>query len=113
VLLVEDHADARRILALMLKRYGHDVRTAEDGPAALAEAKRFAPEVVLLDLGLPGMDGYAVARQLRALPECGSARLIALTGYGQAEDREQSRAAGFDEHLLKPVEAANLLAVLQ
>jgi signal transduction histidine kinase/CheY-like chemotaxis protein len=112
VLLVEYHADARRVLALMLTRSGHDVRTAADGPAALAEAKRFAPEVVLLDIGLPGMDGYAVARQLRTLPECGGARLIALTGYGQAEDREQSRLAGIDEHLLKPVEPANLLAVL-
>jgi signal transduction histidine kinase len=112
VLLVEDHADARRVLALMLARSGHDVRTAADGPAALAEAKRFAPEVVLLDIGLPGMDGYDVARQLRTLPECGGARLIALTGYGQAEDREQSRLAGIDEHLLKPVEPANLLAAL-
>jgi len=113
VLLVEDHADARRVLALMLTRSGHDVRTAGDGPAALAEAKRFAPEVVLLDIGLPGMDGYAVARQLRTLPECGGARLIALTGYGQAEDLEQSRLAGIDEHLLKPVEPANLLALLE
>jgi signal transduction histidine kinase/CheY-like chemotaxis protein len=112
VLLVEDHADARRILALMLTRSGHDVRTAEDGPGALAEARRFAPEVVLLDIGLPGMDGYAVARQLRTMPQCGGARLIALTGYGQAEDREQSREAGFDEHLLKPVEPANLLALI-
>jgi CheY-like chemotaxis protein/two-component sensor histidine kinase len=112
VLLVEDHADARRILALMLTRSGHDVRTAEDGPAALVEARRFSPEVVLLDIGLPGMDGYAVARQLRTMPQCVSARLIALTGYGQAEDREQSREAGFDEHLLKPVEPANLLALI-
>src|SRR5204863_4753 len=113
VLLVEDHADARRVLALMLTRSGHDVRTAGDGPAALAEAKRFAPEVVLLDIGLPGMDGYAVARQLRTLPECGGARLIALTGYRQAEDLEQSRLAGIDEHLLKPVEPAHLLALLE
>ena len=113
VLLVEDHADARHILALMLKRDGHDVRVAGDGPSALIEAQRFAPEIVLLDIGLPGMDGYAVAKQLRALPELSRVRLIALTGYGQPEDREQSRAAGFDEHLLKPVEAANLLAMLQ
>jgi len=112
VLLVEDHADARRILALMLKRDGHDVRTAADGPSAVAEAKEFAPEIVLLDIGLPGMDGYAVARQLRALPQCDGARLIALTGYGQPEDRELSRAAGFDEYLLKPVEPASLLAML-
>ncbi|HEV8659030.1 MAG TPA: MASE1 domain-containing protein [Thermoanaerobaculia bacterium] len=113
ILIVEDNPDARQILSLLLKREGHEVRTAADGHAALAEAQRFVPEVVLLDIGLPGMDGYAVARQLRASRESAGAYLVALTGYGQPEDLERSRAAGFDQHLLKPVTPENLMQVLK
>ncbi len=113
VLVVEDHADAREALTMLLEESGHEVRTAADGPTAIGEAQQFRPEVVLLDIGLPGIDGYAVARQLRTLPECGDALIVAVTGYGQAEDRALSREAGFDDHLLKPVEPARLLELLQ
>ena len=112
VLVVDDNADARKALMLLLEQEGHDVRTAGDGAAALEEAKRFTPEVVLLDIGLPGLDGYAVARQLRATPQSVDVLLVAITGYGQPEDRAQSRAAGFDHHLLKPVELVKLLELV-
>jgi CheY-like chemotaxis protein len=105
VLVVEDHADTRQMLMLLVERDGHQVRGAADGPAAIAEAKEFEPDVVLLDIGLPGLDGYAVARELRALSD---ARLIALTGYGTL-----SQEAPFDEHLLKPVEPAKLRELLR
>jgi CheY-like chemotaxis protein len=83
---------------------GHVVRSAKDGPQALAFAVEFEPEVVLLDIGLPEMDGYEVARRLRELPQTRKALLIALTGYGQQGDRNKGKAAGFDGHLLKPVD---------
>jgi two-component system CheB/CheR fusion protein len=108
VLVVEDNNDVRDMLVFLLKRDGHDVRAAGDGPAALAATESFAPEVVFLDIGLPGLDGYAVARQLRATPRTAEALLVALTGYGQAEDREKAFAAGFDHHLLKPAEPAQV-----
>ena len=100
------------MLSALLESRGHDVETAAHGADALVAAQRFLPEVVLLDIGLPGMDGYAVARELRALPECAGALLVAVTGYGQPEDRARAREAGFDEHLLKPVEPEKLLALL-
>lgn len=112
VLVVEDNADARNMLVFLLKRHGHDVRAAGDGPAAIAEAQSFSPEVVLLDIGLPRLDGYAVARALRAAPGTTEALLVALTGYGQEEDREKALAAGFDHHLLKPTDPAQVLAVM-
>ena len=112
VLVVEDNVDAREALTMLLEQYGHDVRTAGDGPRALDEAKRFTPEIVLLDIGLPGLDGYAVARELRALSQCADALVVAITGYGQPEDRALSSAAGIDHHLLKPVEPARLLEIL-
>jgi two-component system CheB/CheR fusion protein len=108
VLVVEDNRDVRDMLVFLLKRDGHDVRAAGDGPAAIAETQTFVPEVVFLDIGLPGLDGYAVARQLRATPRTAEALLVALTGYGQAEDREKAFAAGFDHHLLKPAEPAKV-----
>ena len=83
---------------------GHEVRLAHDGPEALVEAAAFDPEVVLLDIGLPTMDGYEVARRLRADPATAGAALIALTGWGQQDDRRRSREAGFDHHLVKPVD---------
>ncbi len=112
ILVVEDNPDAREILVVMLKRDGHEVRAAADGPAALAEAARFAPDVVLLDIGLPGMDGYDVARELRAMPQTEGALLIAVTGYGHEDDRERSQAAGIDHHLIKPVDRATLAELL-
>ena len=112
VLVVEDNDDARDVLVAMLRRDGHDVRAAADGEEGLVEAQKFTPEVVLLDIGLPGMDGYEVARRLRTMPETATATLIAVTGYGQDGDRERSRIAGIDHHLLKPVERKVLAELL-
>jgi len=104
VLVVDDQPDSTDSLALLLRLRGHEVRTASDGSSALEEFARYRPEVVFLDLGLPGMSGYDVARQLRAMPEARDVRLVALTGYGTEADRERTRAAGFDVHLAKPVD---------
>ncbi len=113
VLIVEDNRDVRDMLMFLLRRDGHDVRAAGDGPAALIETETFIPEIVFLDIGLPGLDGYAVARQLRATPRTSDALLVALTGYGQAEDREKAFAAGFDHHLLKPAEPAQVREMMR
>jgi two-component system CheB/CheR fusion protein len=112
VLIVEDNPDARDMLEHLLKRAGHQVKTAMDGVGALEEAARFAPHVVLLDIGLPGMDGYEVARELRATAHGRDAMIVAVTGYGQDQDRIRSREAGFDHHLLKPVDRRTLLDLL-
>jgi PAS domain S-box-containing protein len=108
VLVVDDNRDAAESLAMLLRATGHEVRTAHAGPAALEAARAHRPEVVLLDIGLPGLDGYEVARRLRAEPGFKGALLVALTGYGQDEDRRRSQAAGFDLHLVKPVDLATL-----
>lgn len=112
VLLVEDHTDAAQTLATLLELWGHEVRVALDGPMALEAATEFQPEVVLMDIGLPGMDGYEVARRLRGEPELAGALLVAVTGYGQTEDRSRSRAAGFTFHLTKPVNPVELARVI-
>jgi signal transduction histidine kinase/CheY-like chemotaxis protein len=104
VLVVDDNADQALMLALLLRGRGHEVRTAHTGPAALEESVAFRPEAVVLDIGLPGMDGYEVARRLRQLPQLRGARLVALTGYAQEEDRRRAREAGFNQYLIKPVE---------
>jgi two-component system CheB/CheR fusion protein len=96
----------------MLGLSGHEVRTARDGREALEQAVAFEPEVVLLDIGLPQMDGYEVARRLRQLEPARRALLVALTGYGQPTDRQRSLEAGFDEHLLKPVDPTALEALV-
>jgi CheY-like chemotaxis protein len=102
VLLVDDHADAREMYAMVLQADGHEVFQAEDGAAAVAMFPSLRPDVAVVDIGLPLMDGYEVARQIRSGPGGDEVRLIALTGYGFPEDRERSRAAGFDRHLVKP-----------
>jgi CheY-like chemotaxis protein len=101
-LIVDDNRDAAESLAALIGLAGHEVRVAHDGPTALTVAEAFRPEVVLLDIGLPGMTGYDVARALRNRPPTAGAVLAALTGYGQDEDRRQSREAGIDVHLVKP-----------
>jgi CheY-like chemotaxis protein/anti-sigma regulatory factor (Ser/Thr protein kinase) len=103
ILIIEDNADVRRTLADSLLLSGHDVHEAADGSAGLEVAAAAHPEIVLIDIGLPDIDGYEVARRLRSAGGTGSARLIALTGYGHAEDRQRSSNAGFDGHLTKPV----------
>jgi PAS domain S-box-containing protein len=112
ILVVDDNADAAEALALALSMTGHAVELAADGPSALAAAAAFRPEVVLLDIGLPGMDGYEVARHLRKEKGSEGLVLVALTGYGQEADRRRAKAAGFDHHLIKPVTPDAILAVL-
>jgi two-component system CheB/CheR fusion protein len=113
ILVVDDYRDAAESLALMLQTKGYEVITAECGEQAIEQAVDFRPQVVLLDIGLPDMDGYEVAKRLRQLPETHDAVLIALTGYGQPEDQERSKAAGFGHHLLKPVDPVALSALLE
>ena len=112
VLVVEDHADSAEVLAYLLRLEGHDVRTAPDGATALELAPAFDAEVVLCDIGLPGLNGYDLAARMRERPGASGMRLIALSGYGQAEDRRRSKEAGFHFHLTKPVEPDALLALL-
>lgn len=112
ILLVEDNVAAAVTLAEVLESWGHEARLAHSGELALAAAAAARPDVVLLDIGLPGMDGYAVARLLRAHPELNDVLLIALTGYGQEADRQRSRDAGIDHHLAKPVDLDALRRVL-
>jgi CheY-like chemotaxis protein/two-component sensor histidine kinase len=111
ILVVDDNQDSAESLAVLLRMRGHDVRIAHDGPAALAAARDHGPEAVLLDIGLPGMSGYDVARALRTA-EGARPLLVALTGYGQREDRQRAHDAGFDLHFTKPVDLARLERVL-
>ncbi|MHC5541126.1 hybrid sensor histidine kinase/response regulator, partial [Singulisphaera rosea] len=104
ILVVDDNTDGAAMLARILRSWGHDVTVAHDGPTAIASAREELPEVVLLDIGLPGMDGYEVAKQFRGPLGLENGLLVALTGYGQGEDRRRSREAGFDQHLVKPVD---------
>jgi CheY-like chemotaxis protein len=110
ILVVDDNRDSAESLALLLELQGHEARTAFEGAEALDIARTFHPEVVLLDIGLPGMDGYEVARRLREEGE--DSRLVALTGYGLEEDRRRSLEAGFDDHLVKPVSLEELSRIL-
>jgi PAS domain S-box-containing protein len=113
VLVVDDNVDAANSLAKVLSRvYDQEVRVAHDGPSALEAAEEFRPEAVILDIEMPDMDGHEVARRLRGLPNLDEVVLIALTGWGQEDDRRRSKAAGFDHHLVKPVESDVLLGVL-
>jgi CheY-like chemotaxis protein len=115
ILLIEDNADARDALRVLLELDGHAVEAVEEGHAALARARAVDPDVALVDIGLPGMDGFEVARRLRALDKRRPV-LIALTGYGQPEDRRKATEAGFDGLLVKPVDPSvlsDLLATLE
>ena len=112
VLVVDDNVDTARGLARLLKLTGHQVHVVHGGPEAIEAAREFRPEVVLLDIGLPGMDGYRVAATLRREEFGQHAAIVAVSGYGQEEDRRRSREAGFDHHLVKPVDLDDLLALL-
>lgn len=103
LLVVDDNKDAAESMSMLLEMWGHEVAFAYDGPSALETAEQWQPEAVFLDIGLPGMDGYEVAERLRELPQAKDAVLIAITGYGQDDDRLRSRRAGIDHHLVKPV----------
>ena len=112
VLIVEDLADSRKTLSRLLSLDGHTVREACDGPSGLASLLADAPDVALIDVGLPGFDGCEIARRARKNPALDHVRLVAVTGYGQPEDRQALLAAGFDEHLVKPVGMEELARVL-
>jgi CheY-like chemotaxis protein len=112
VLVVDDNDDAAQSLAELLRLSGYAVKTARDGMSALGVAAAFRPEVALLDLGLPGMDGFELARRLRAEPMTHGAMLVAVTGYGREEDVRAALAAGFDHHLVKPVNLTALRELL-
>jgi CheY-like chemotaxis protein len=112
VLVVEDNRDAADSLRLLLEAYGYEVSVAYTGPDGVRAAVEHRPEVVVCDIGLPGMDGYRVAEALRGNPATAASRLIALTGYGRDEDRRRARDAGFDEHLTKPADPAALEALI-
>ncbi|MBY0521931.1 MAG: response regulator [Gemmataceae bacterium] len=112
VLVVDDNEDSAETLAMVLKLSGHDVRMAHDGNSAIRLAQAFQPEVVLLDIGLPGMSGIEVARQLRQDPGLKHALIAAITGYGQDSDRQRSEEAGFDAHLVKPIDLDELRSLL-
>jgi CheY-like chemotaxis protein len=112
ILLVDDHADAREMFALVLQADGHLVREAADGYQALRLIDHEQPEIAIIDIGLPGMDGHELARRIRSSDGGRNVTLIALTGYGLPEDHERSRQAGFDRHLVKPVAPDLLRATL-
>jgi two-component system, sensor histidine kinase len=113
VLVVEDNVDAALTLADLLTLWGYEVRVVHDGLAALEVAPVYRPEAVLLDIGLPKMDGYGVARWLRAQPPLAGVLIVGVTGYGQERDRQLSREAGFDHHLVKPVDLGLLRRLLE
>jgi len=112
VMVVDDNQDAAQMLAMLLEVQGHAVSVEYDGRGALQRARLERPQVMLLDIGLPDTDGYALARKLRALPELAGATLVALTGYGQDDDRRQAEEAGFDHHLVKPADLAQVGEIL-
>jgi signal transduction histidine kinase/ActR/RegA family two-component response regulator len=113
VLVVDDNIDTAQGLARLLTRAGHATLLAHDGPEALEQAREHAPHVIILDIGLPGMDGFEVVQRLRAEGCCADALIIAVTGYGQPEDRLRTKEAGFDHHLVKPVDLEDLNELLQ
>ena len=112
VLVVEDNANAREVLVTALTLDGHEVHDAHDGHAGLEAALRLVPDVALIDVGLPGLNGYEIAERIRASGRGAGMLLVALTGYGHAEDRRRALAAGFDIHLVKPVAPERMTEVL-
>jgi signal transduction histidine kinase len=112
ILVVEDNVDSADAMQMLLRQMGHEVEVVNDGAQAVHMAKDFRPDIVLLDIGLPGMDGYEIAGRLRAMPQTRAVRMIAVSGYGQDKDRERSREAGFDRHMVKPVDPVQLIEAI-
>jgi CheY-like chemotaxis protein len=112
VLVVDDNVDAAELLGEMLRHMGHEVTLAHDGAAALQAVEAVRPQIAILDIGLPVMDGYELAARLRADPEAREMQLVALTGYGRSADAEKAKVAGFDYHFVKPLNLSQLAAVL-
>ena len=113
VLVADDNHDSATTLAMILEMLGNEVRVAHDGEEALAMAASFHPDAILLDIGMPKLDGYAACERIRLLPGTGSTFIVALTGWGQDDDKARALAAGFDRHLVKPVEPAKLQELLE
>jgi CheY-like chemotaxis protein len=111
-LVIDDNADLLLMTTALLRHLGHDVYSAGDGPSGIEAARIHQPDVILIDIGLPGMSGLEVAKHLRSLPSFERVTLAAMTGYGQAEDRRRSKEAGFDHHLVKPVQLQSLTQLL-
>jgi CheY-like chemotaxis protein len=112
ILVVDDNVDAAETLQNMLRLQGHDVRVSTSGPDAINQVARDPPELIFMDLGMPEMDGLTATRRIRALPQGNNVRIVALTGWGQERDRERTREAGMDAHLVKPVSPVELASVL-
>lgn len=112
ILIVEDNKDGADTLRWLVKVWGHEVRVARDGEEGLESAIQFDPDVILLDIGIPKIDGFEVARRVRQLPAFEKVLLIAVTGYGTEDDRERSREAGFDHHLVKPCDLKLLKEII-
>ncbi|MCY7370056.1 MAG: response regulator, partial [Polaromonas sp.] len=112
VLVADDNQDAASTLSMLMEVMGHEVRTAHDGIEAVAMAEAFVPELILLDIGMPGIDGYEACRRIRKLPWGPQARIVAMTGWGQEDDRRRSHEAGFDQHLVKPADPAEIERLL-
>jgi CheY-like chemotaxis protein len=113
ILVVDDNKDSAESLTTLLKLMGHDVREAYDGRTALdLLGGEFVPDLLLLDIGLPGMNGYEVAKEVRSRPALRGVRLVAISGYGSQEDRTASRSAGFDAHFVKPIELSSIQSLL-
>jgi CheY-like chemotaxis protein len=112
ILVVDDNEDAVMSLGVLLRMSGNEVETAKDGVEAVERAAAFQPDVILLDIGLPRMNGYDACRAIRQQPQGGDILIVALTGWGQDEDRHKSGEAGFNNHLVKPVDLAALMALL-
>jgi len=113
ILVVDDNADSAETMALLLKMSGHEVIIAHDGESTLEAASKHRPEIILLDVGLPGMHGYEVAQRLRTLPENENLVIVALTGYGQEQDRQRALEAGFDYYFVKPVDFSKLESLVK
>ena len=113
VLIVDDNRDSADSMALLLRLQGHETRALYDGAQLIDEALEFSPNLVLLDIGLPGMSGYDLAQALRAEPKLAQVRLAAMSGFARTEDRQRSAAAGFEHHFAKPVDIEALRAVLE
>ena len=111
-LVVDDSEDSAEMMRELLRLLGHDVRIAFDGQRALEVTHEFKPEIVFLDIGLPSMNGFEVARRMRQIPGCAAIPIIAVSGYARETDREETRKAGFTEHLAKPVDVARLEQLL-
>ena len=113
VLIVEDNVDAAEMMELAVSHLGHITRVAHDGASAISAFTAFGPDVILLDIGLPGMNGYAVARAVRAFPQFNQVHIAAVTGWGQEEDRRKAREAGCDSHFTKPLSPSILNELLE